>query len=188
MGSAPVGVQCPLTSSLGEFLGYLDWFWCPGLSPVLVSIAYPFTFHILVFFHLLFFTCHWISFTCVGVHRLSLHLPYLGLSPFTLLHLPLDFIRGFSLQPTYLHPFGRPFTYSLFRLVSRLGTCSGTRCCGPGGGTEVCNCSWSINLDSTFNYNLIHLQFHISPGCITYRSSSIHAFIWLLNIYQVQSL
>jgi len=24
MGSAPVGVQCPLTSSLGEFLSYWD--------------------------------------------------------------------------------------------------------------------------------------------------------------------
>src|SRR6218665_2692497 len=61
MGSAHVGVQCPLTSSLGEFLGYWDWLWCPGLSPVLVSIAYPFAFHISVLFHSLF-TCHWISF------------------------------------------------------------------------------------------------------------------------------
>src|SRR6218665_3349407 len=61
MGSAPVGVQCFLTSSLGEFLCYWDWLWCPGLSPVLVFTAYPFTFHISVFFHSLF-TCHWISF------------------------------------------------------------------------------------------------------------------------------
>ena len=38
MGSAPVGAQYPLTSSLGEFLGYWDWLWYPGLSPVLVSI------------------------------------------------------------------------------------------------------------------------------------------------------
>src|SRR6218665_3424182 len=38
MGSAPVGVQCPLTSSLGEFLGYwAAWLWYPGLPPVLVS-------------------------------------------------------------------------------------------------------------------------------------------------------
>jgi len=29
---------------------------------VLVSIAFPFAFHISVFFHALFFTCHWISF------------------------------------------------------------------------------------------------------------------------------
>src|SRR6218665_1296229 len=51
----------------------------------------------------------------VDVHRLSLCLPYLGVIPFTLLHLPLDFIRVSSLRQTYLHPFGRPFTYSLFR-------------------------------------------------------------------------
>src|SRR6218665_1762230 len=49
MGSAPVGAQYPLTSSLGEFLGYRDWLWYPGLSPVLVSIALPFAFHISVF-------------------------------------------------------------------------------------------------------------------------------------------
>src|SRR6218665_1344883 len=49
MGSAPVGAQCPLTSSLSEFLGYRDWLWYPGLSLVLVSIALPFTFHISVF-------------------------------------------------------------------------------------------------------------------------------------------
>jgi len=49
MGSAPVGAQCPLTSSLGEFLGYWDWLWYPGLSPVLVSVALPFAFHISVF-------------------------------------------------------------------------------------------------------------------------------------------
>src|SRR6218665_3216897 len=49
MGSAPVGAQCPLTSSPGEFLGFLDWLWYPGLSPVLVSIALPFAFHISVF-------------------------------------------------------------------------------------------------------------------------------------------
>src|SRR6218665_1410405 len=48
----------------------------------------------------------------VGVHGLSLRLPYLGVFPFTLLHLPLDFIRVSSLRPTYLHPFGRPITYS----------------------------------------------------------------------------
>src|SRR6218665_1177151 len=52
----------------------------------------------------------------VDVHRLSLRLPYLGVIPFTL-HLPLDFIRVFPLRPTYLHPFGRPFTYSLFKCV-----------------------------------------------------------------------
>src|SRR6218665_3034909 len=42
IGSPPVGAQCPLTSSLGEFLGYRDWLWYPGLLPVLVSMASPF--------------------------------------------------------------------------------------------------------------------------------------------------
>src|SRR6218665_1108275 len=55
----PVGVQCPISSSLGEFPSW-DWLWCPGLSPVLVSIALPFAFHILGVFHSLFI-CHWIS-------------------------------------------------------------------------------------------------------------------------------
>src|SRR6218665_1765179 len=50
MGSAPVGAQCPFTSSLGEFLGYRDWLWYPGLLLVLVSIALPFAFLISVFF------------------------------------------------------------------------------------------------------------------------------------------
>src|SRR6218665_1599410 len=40
MGSAPVGSHCPLTSSLGEFPGYKNWLWYPGLSPVLVSITF----------------------------------------------------------------------------------------------------------------------------------------------------
>jgi len=37
----------------------------------------------------------------------------------------------------YLHPFGRPFAYSLSRWVSRLGTGSGTQCSGLRGGTVV---------------------------------------------------
>src|SRR6218665_3680234 len=41
----PVGVQCPISSSLGDFSSYWDWLWCPGLSPVLGSIALPFAFH-----------------------------------------------------------------------------------------------------------------------------------------------
>src|SRR6218665_2268571 len=49
MGSASVGAQCPLTSSLGGFLGYRGWLWYPGLLPVLVSIALLFAFHISVF-------------------------------------------------------------------------------------------------------------------------------------------
>src|SRR6218665_824401 len=38
----PVGVQCLISSSLGEFPSYWYWLWCPGLSPILVSIALPF--------------------------------------------------------------------------------------------------------------------------------------------------
>jgi len=56
MGSAPVGAQCPLTSSLGEFLGYGDWLWNPGLSPVLVSIALTFASPYLGVLFSLFFT------------------------------------------------------------------------------------------------------------------------------------
>src|SRR6218665_1959469 len=80
LGPEPVGVQCPITSSLSEFPGYWDWLRYPGLSPVLVSIAFSFALHISVFFS------------------------------FALLHLPLDFIRVSSLKPTYLHPFDRPFS------------------------------------------------------------------------------
>src|SRR6218665_1167045 len=40
----------------------VGWLWYPGLPRVLVSTAFPFAFHILVFFHSLFFICHWISF------------------------------------------------------------------------------------------------------------------------------
>src|SRR6218665_59485 len=75
------------------------------------------------------------AFARIGVHRPSLRLPYLMFSIRS--YLPLDFNRVSSLQPTYRHPFGRPFTYLLFRLVSRLGTGSGTRCFGPRGGTAV---------------------------------------------------
>src|SRR6218665_3980356 len=55
----PVGVQCPISSSLGEFPSYWDWLWCPGLLPVLVSIAIPFAFHTWCFPFALI--CHWIS-------------------------------------------------------------------------------------------------------------------------------
>src|SRR6218665_3857932 len=54
-----VGVQCPISSSLGEFPSYRVWLWCPGLSPVLVSIALPFAFHAWCFPFALI--CHWIS-------------------------------------------------------------------------------------------------------------------------------
>src|SRR6218665_3310138 len=55
----PVRVQCPISSSLGEFPIYWDWLWCPGLSPVLVSITLPFAFHSWCFPFALI--CHWIS-------------------------------------------------------------------------------------------------------------------------------
>src|SRR6218665_3812268 len=55
----PVGVQCPISSSLGEFPSYWDWLWCPGLSPALVSIALPFVFHTWCFPFALI--CHLIS-------------------------------------------------------------------------------------------------------------------------------
>src|SRR6218665_2395065 len=60
MGSAPVGVQCPLTSSLGEFLGYwadsgiLGYYpcWCPRLSLRLPYLGvFPFTLSPAIGFH-----------------------------------------------------------------------------------------------------------------------------------------
>src|SRR6218665_3092396 len=59
LGSTPVGVRCPIPSSLGGFPSFWDWLWCPGLSPVLVSIALPFAFHTWRFRFALI--CHWIS-------------------------------------------------------------------------------------------------------------------------------
>src|SRR6218665_3619574 len=59
------------------------------------------------------------AFARTGVHRPSLRLPYLVFSIHS--YLPLEFNHVSSLRPTYRHPFGRPFTYSLFRGVSRLG-------------------------------------------------------------------
>src|SRR6218665_1177150 len=47
-----------LTRLVSRLLG---WLWYPGLLPVLMSIDFPFAFHISVLFHSLF-TCHWISF------------------------------------------------------------------------------------------------------------------------------
>src|SRR6218665_1120399 len=104
MGSTPVGVQCPLTSSLDEFQ---DWLWYPGLSPVLMSIAFPFVFHISVLFHSLFFTCHWISFVFLLYgRRVCTH----------------------SVDPSLTHFLGE---FPGLRLAH------GTRCCGPRGGAVV---------------------------------------------------
>src|SRR6218665_525418 len=72
LGPQPVGVQgvqCRLTSSLGEFSGYWNWSgilgyyprWCPSrLSPT-PSVS-------LCFFYSLF-TCHWISFVFLLYNR-----------------------------------------------------------------------------------------------------------------------
>src|SRR6218665_2048210 len=83
MGSAPVhvGAQCPLTSSLGEFLGYWDWLWCPGLSPVLVSISLPFAFHISVF------SIHYSS-PAIGFHSSIFYGGGIFTTPLTLLLIP----------------------------------------------------------------------------------------------------
>src|SRR6218665_1032065 len=77
----PVGVQCPISSSLGEFPSYWDWLWCPGLSPVLVSIALPFAFHTSCFPFTLI--CHWISivFLLYG-RRIATHSVYPSLTHF----------------------------------------------------------------------------------------------------------
>ena len=61
LGSVPVGVQCPLTSSLGEFLGYWAGSGILGYRPYWCPLPFPFALHILVFFHSLF-TCNWILF------------------------------------------------------------------------------------------------------------------------------
>src|SRR6218665_1117246 len=60
LGTQPIGVQCLLTSSLGEFPGYWYWLWHTRFPPVLMSIAFhPSPTSML--FHSLF-ACHWTSF------------------------------------------------------------------------------------------------------------------------------
>src|SRR6218665_330790 len=41
----PVGVQCPISSSLGEFPSYWDWLWCPSPFPSLSILG---VFHLLL--------------------------------------------------------------------------------------------------------------------------------------------
>jgi len=43
-GIATHSVSPSLTHFVGEFPSYWGWLWCPGLSPVLASIALPFAF------------------------------------------------------------------------------------------------------------------------------------------------
>ena len=76
------------------------------------------------------------AFARVGVHHISLCLPYLGVfhSLFFTCHW-ISFV--FLLYDWCIRTIGRPFTYSPNRWVSRLGTFSGTRCCGPRGGAGV---------------------------------------------------
>src|SRR6218665_1986423 len=82
---------CPIVPSLPHHVSrLLGWLWYPGLPPVLVSIAFPFVFHISVFLYPLFFPCH------------------------------CHFIRVSSLRPKYLQPFGRPFTYFIGEFLASL--------------------------------------------------------------------
>src|SRR6218665_2163680 len=147
----PVGVQCPISSSLGEFPSYRDWLWCPGLSPVLVSIALLFPFHTWCFPFALI--CHWISivfllfFLPLSTHFLSpsFRFPYLVFSIRS--YLPLDFNRISSLRPTYRNPFGRPFTYSLFGEFPGLGLTLVPDVVVP---EAEQRCAWSRKLDPNF--------------------------------------
>src|SRR6218665_1529748 len=84
MGSAPVHVQCPMSP---HFLTTCTCTCICRCISRLLELA----------------LVSW-AFTRVGVHRLSLRLPYLGVFPFTLLHLPLNFIRVSSLRLMYLRP------------------------------------------------------------------------------------
>src|SRR6218665_2000299 len=68
--------------------------------------------------------------------------------PFPLLHLPLDCIRVFPLRPMYLHPFGRPFTYSLLSEFPGLGLALEPDVVVRE--AEHCACVWSRNLDPNF--------------------------------------
>src|SRR6218665_3058814 len=77
----PIVVQCHISSSLGEFPSYWGWLWCPGLLPVLVSIALPFTFHTWCFLFPLIF--HWISIVfllnarLIATHSVDPSIPHL---------------------------------------------------------------------------------------------------------------
>src|SRR6218665_697223 len=87
------------------------------------------------------------AFARVGVQRLSLCLPYLGVISSTLLHLPLDFIRVYSLQPTYLHPFGRPFITHFLGEFPGLGLALVPHVVVPEAEQW---CAWSRNPDPNF--------------------------------------
>src|SRR6218665_2802086 len=79
-----------------------------GCRPCWYPSPFSFAFHISELLHPLFFACHWISFLFL-LHDRRICTHSVGLS-----------ITNF------------------FRIVSRLGTVSGTRCCGPRGAAGVC--------------------------------------------------
>src|SRR6218665_3638675 len=69
------------------------------------------------------------------------------LDVFHSLFLPLDFNRVSSLQPTYRHPFGRPFTYSLLGEFPGLGLALVPDVVVP---EAEQRCTWSRKLDRNF--------------------------------------
>src|SRR6218665_3889772 len=123
----PVGVQCPIFSSLGEFPRYWDWLWCPGLSPVLVPIALPFAFHTWCFRFALI--CHWISivFLLYCRHWISI----------------VFFLYGRRIATHSVDP---SLTLFLGEFPG-LGLALVPRWCGPRGGQR---CAWSRKLDPNF--------------------------------------
>src|SRR6218665_470091 len=99
MGSAPAGVQCPLTSSLGEFPGYWDWLWCPRLSPVLVSIGFSLRLSIS-----LCFSIHSTS-PAIEFHSCFFFTPNVSASTLHLLTFLGEFpVLGLDLVPDVVNP------------------------------------------------------------------------------------
>src|SRR6218665_1130293 len=95
MGSVPVGVQCLLTSSLGEFLGYWAGSGILGYRPCWYLSPFPSpSMHISACFHSLF-SRHWISFVffiysrCICTHSVDPSLTHF-LGEFPGLGLALD--------------------------------------------------------------------------------------------------
>ena len=87
------------------------------------------------------------AFARIGDHRPSLRFPYLVFSIRS--YLPLDFNHISSLRPTYRHPFGRPFTYSLLGEFPGLGLALALL---PYVGVPEAEqrCAWSRKLDPNF--------------------------------------
>src|SRR6218665_1943360 len=85
------------------------------------------------------------AFARIGVHRLSLRIPYLVFSIRS--YLPLYFNRVSSLRPTYRHPFGQPFTYPLLGEFPGLGLALILDVVVP---EAEQRCAWSKKLDPNF--------------------------------------